>query len=492
MGLETATYIDGLVITNPTSTDPKSAGDDHFRLLKSTIKASFPNIAGAVTPTHTVLNYMLGVTSAVQTQIDSKGAITGQTWTGTHNFAATTSIGNVSATEISYLDGVTSAIQTQIDSKGAIAGQTWTGTHVFPSTVSFGNVSATELSYLDGVTSAIQTQMDLKAPLASPALTGVPTAPTAAVGTNTPQIATMAALVQAGLSSALPGQSLGFLWSSGPGTAAFSQTHTGYAQKESKGANIACAPTIDLSAATGNLVHITGSTGPVTDITIASGAEYSIVWDSTPTITHNASKIILPTGANITVAAGDQWDIRGDGANVARVKIHRADGRPSRLNALELIATLTPTVAATLDLLSIFSSTYDEYEIIGDGITIGGSSGQSIALRMANAGTADSASNYWVNAGNSTSAAIASVLGGGSVGCSFKVIVTNVNDASGRNKMISYSSVGETSGGPNYAVASGGFAYVKAATVSGFRLITTGGDNFAATGEIRVYGVKRT
>jgi hypothetical protein len=27
MGLETATYIDGLVITNPTSTDPKSAGD---------------------------------------------------------------------------------------------------------------------------------------------------------------------------------------------------------------------------------------------------------------------------------------------------------------------------------------------------------------------------------------------------------------------------------------------------------------------------------
>ena len=52
--------------------------------------------------------------------------------------------------------------------------------------------SAAEMNYLVGVTSAIQTQLNLKAPLASPALTGVPTAPTAAAGTNTTQIATTA------------------------------------------------------------------------------------------------------------------------------------------------------------------------------------------------------------------------------------------------------------------------------------------------------------
>ena len=52
--------------------------------------------------------------------------------------------------------------------------------------------TAAELNYTDGVTSAIQTQLDAKAPLASPALTGVPTAPTAANGTNTTQIATTA------------------------------------------------------------------------------------------------------------------------------------------------------------------------------------------------------------------------------------------------------------------------------------------------------------
>lgn len=60
MGLETATYINGLVTTNPTSSDPKSQGDDHLRLVKSTVKATFPNITGAVTPTQTDLNVLLG------------------------------------------------------------------------------------------------------------------------------------------------------------------------------------------------------------------------------------------------------------------------------------------------------------------------------------------------------------------------------------------------------------------------------------------------
>ena len=52
--------------------------------------------------------------------------------------------------------------------------------------------TAAELNFVDGVTSAIQTQLNAKAPLASPALTGTPTAPTAAVGTNTTQVATTA------------------------------------------------------------------------------------------------------------------------------------------------------------------------------------------------------------------------------------------------------------------------------------------------------------
>ena len=56
MPLETGTYISDLVITNPASTDAKSDGDNHLRLIKSTVKATFPNVTGAVTKTHTQLN----------------------------------------------------------------------------------------------------------------------------------------------------------------------------------------------------------------------------------------------------------------------------------------------------------------------------------------------------------------------------------------------------------------------------------------------------
>jgi hypothetical protein len=79
MGLETGTYISDLVSTNPTSSDPKSQGDDHLRLVKATIKATFPSITGIVTKTHTELN-----------TVTDRGLIAGQTWTGSHTFPATT------------------------------------------------------------------------------------------------------------------------------------------------------------------------------------------------------------------------------------------------------------------------------------------------------------------------------------------------------------------------------------------------------------------
>lgn len=72
MALESATYISDLVSTNPTGADSRATADDHLRLIKSTIKTTFPNVSGAVTPTHTELNYVDGVTSAIQTQLDGK------------------------------------------------------------------------------------------------------------------------------------------------------------------------------------------------------------------------------------------------------------------------------------------------------------------------------------------------------------------------------------------------------------------------------------
>jgi len=52
MALETGNYIDDLVITNPTASDPISQGDDHLQLIKKVVKQSFPSVDGAVHAIH--------------------------------------------------------------------------------------------------------------------------------------------------------------------------------------------------------------------------------------------------------------------------------------------------------------------------------------------------------------------------------------------------------------------------------------------------------
>jgi hypothetical protein len=63
MGLEAATYISGLNVSNPVhATDNVGEGDDHIRLIKSTLLNTFPNITGAMNASHTELNNLVGVT----------------------------------------------------------------------------------------------------------------------------------------------------------------------------------------------------------------------------------------------------------------------------------------------------------------------------------------------------------------------------------------------------------------------------------------------
>jgi hypothetical protein len=176
------------------------------------------------TGTSVGINVGAGKVAAVAGTLNVTGTVSGgivaplasPTFTGTVGLPSTTSIGPVSSTEIGYLDGVTSNLQTQLDAKLAITtaastyaplvGPTFTGTVTLPSTTSIGGVSAAEIVYLDGVTSNVQTQLDGKAGLASPAFTGTPTAPTAATGTNTTQVATTAFVQQTSFNNSLPSQ----------------------------------------------------------------------------------------------------------------------------------------------------------------------------------------------------------------------------------------------------------------------------------------------
>ena len=120
MGVETFQYIDDLVSTNPTATDNVSEGDDHIRGIKTTLKNTFPNVTGAITPTETELNYVDGVTSNIQTQLDAKGTVS--SLSDLSITATSTEINlldgvTATTTELNYVDGVTSNVQTQLDAK---------------------------------------------------------------------------------------------------------------------------------------------------------------------------------------------------------------------------------------------------------------------------------------------------------------------------------------------------------------------------------------
>ncbi len=76
MGLETGSTIASFITSNPTSSDPVNQGDDHLRLIKSVLQAQFPGSGGlgyatAIAATETELNYVHGVTSNIQTQINN-------------------------------------------------------------------------------------------------------------------------------------------------------------------------------------------------------------------------------------------------------------------------------------------------------------------------------------------------------------------------------------------------------------------------------------
>jgi len=65
-----------------------------------------------------------------------------------------------------------STVTTALGLKAPLASPTFSGNVSLPATTSIGDVSSTEISYLNNATSEIQAQIDLKAPLLNPTFTG--------------------------------------------------------------------------------------------------------------------------------------------------------------------------------------------------------------------------------------------------------------------------------------------------------------------------------
>jgi len=124
--------------------------------IKSAAAIDATKIAdGSVTSAE--FQYIGGLTSDAQTQIDAKQATIDSSNRLNANLI---NDGSVDNTEFNYLDGVTSAIQTQIDSKQATIDSS---NRLNANLIHDGTVDNTEFGYLNGVTSGIQTQIDAKA-----------------------------------------------------------------------------------------------------------------------------------------------------------------------------------------------------------------------------------------------------------------------------------------------------------------------------------------
>ncbi len=169
--LATKTYADTAVSTHDTDTTSVHGIADTAQLAtKAYADSAVSTHNSATTNVHGISDTSV-LTTASNTQ-----TLTGKTLTSpkiNEDVALT-----ATATELNYVDGVTSAIQTQLNDKAPIASPTFTGTvaGVTKTHVGLGNVDNTTDANKP-VSTATQTALDLKAPIASPTFTGTVTLP---------------------------------------------------------------------------------------------------------------------------------------------------------------------------------------------------------------------------------------------------------------------------------------------------------------------------
>lgn len=446
MSLESGTYISALDSVNPTGSDPKSRGDDHLRLIKSTLKNSFAGITGAVqvggtnggvanvytlTPTPALVSYVTNMTIVFSPVVSNTGA-------------STIDVSGLGAINLRSVSGAA------LISGELALGQTYKA--VF---------NGTEFR-LDSITK-----------------------------TYTDQLA---------FSTALPAQSLGFLASNGT-VAAFTKSFTGYAVDESKSSDVSSASTINLSntVVTGNIIHVTGTT-TINAITLPSGAERTLVFDGILQLTHSAN-LILPGSANVTTTAGDVVKVRGDGASIVRVvSYQRANGDPLKTGAYSFLGSIIPSASANVDFLTTFNnSIYDSYEVISEGLRP--ATDAILQLRLAVSGTPDSGNNYVNTTSVSGGEASASLVAQGNLsignvaaaGLGYNSAINIVNAAdTALLKSIHAHAVFQTTGGTPYVGALVSVHYIAANAVTGFRLFWSTGANFTAGGAVTIYGRRKT
>jgi hypothetical protein len=162
---------------------------------------------------------------------------------------------------------------------------------------------------------------------------------------------------------------------------------------------------------------------------------------------------------------------------------------------LTLLATLTPTAAAAVNALNVFSSLYDSYLVIGEGLCP--ATDAALAAQFAVSGVlvttgsyattssfVATASAYLTSVMNMTSVVVGAIGGGANM----MLRIDNANDATNTKSLAV--SICFDSPTPQFVHSQSAGGY-KGGVITGIGFSWGGGVNFKAQGSIRIYGIQK-
>lgn len=115
-----------------------------------------------------------------------------------------------------------------------------------------------------------------------------------------------------------------------------------------KGADVASGSALTLGT-DGNYFDITGTTTITSIGTLGIGTRVRLHFDASLTLTHHATDLILPGGANIVTQAGDEAEIVEYASGDWRMVAYQRATNPPAVGAWEYVETKTASASASLD-----------------------------------------------------------------------------------------------------------------------------------------------
>lgn len=170
--------------------------------------------------------------------------------------------------------------------------------------------------------------------------------------------------------------------------------------------------------------------------------------------------------------------------------------------AMVLLANLTPAAAANIDALNVFTATYDNYLILLQGIQTADATGNpTVRMRYAVSGAADETTKYTAGGSGATlagqnfsSTSISILLGLGTLdatgpGLNAAITIQNTNATNSSFKTAFITVFCNPNSATTFNFGSGAAGYNGTSALSGVRFFLSTGANFAARGNVRIYGI---